>query len=326
MNQYLLLNKYQPVKVYDYSFDKATSNRYIILKDLILTESVHLLLIGFAGSGKTTFLETLIYEYYNYIDKKIIFENCLYINNLKDQGINYYRNDVKTFCQTSSLIPNKKKLVILDDIDLLNEQSQQVFRNLIDKYGNNILFLASCLNIQKVIESIQSRFYISKLPNITKEIITDVFNKIKINENIQIDKPAKDFIIKLCNNNIKQLITYMEKFKLYNKQIDIKVVNNLCCNINFCELEKFTQSLINGDLIQSLDIIYNIYDTGYSVMDILDTYFIFIKNTSILDETIKYQMIPIICKYITFFYSVHEDEIELSFFTNNLIQLFNHNN
>jgi hypothetical protein len=35
----------------------------------------------------------------------------------------------------------------------------------------------------------------------------------------------------------------------------------------------------------------------------------------------KYTIIPIICKYITTFHNVHEDEIELALFTNNLIQM-----
>ena len=322
MNEKLLLYKYKPIKVSDYSFDKHSINKYEVCKELMLTECVHLLLIGSSSSGKTSFLETLILEYYGNIDKKQIHSNCLYINNLKDQGINYYRNDVKTFCQTSTFIPNKKKIIILDDIDLLNEQSQQVFRNLMDKYSEYILFLASCLNIQKVIESLQSRFFITKLPNINKEIISDIFQKIKTNENIVIDLPAEKFIINLCNNNIKLLITYMQKFKLYNKPIDLIIANNLCCNINFLLLNEYTEALINNDLILALDIIYKIYDTGYSVMDILDTYFIYVKTTPILQEKLKYQIIPIICKYITFFYSVHEDEIELSFFTNNLISLF----
>ena len=30
------------------------------------------------------------------------------INNLKEQGITYYRNEVKTFSQSRSNIPNKK--------------------------------------------------------------------------------------------------------------------------------------------------------------------------------------------------------------------------
>ena len=88
---------------------------------------------------------------------------------MKEQGINYYRNDVKTFCQTSSSIKHKKKIIVLDDIDIINEQSQQVFRNCIDKYSNNIHFIASCSNPQKVIESLQSRLTIIKIRPLQKQ-------------------------------------------------------------------------------------------------------------------------------------------------------------
>ena len=63
----------------------------------------------------------------------------MFINNLKEQGVNYYRNEMKTFCQSHSSIFNKKKLVVIDDMDTLSEQSQQVFRNYIDKYKNNVI-------------------------------------------------------------------------------------------------------------------------------------------------------------------------------------------
>ena len=56
-------------------------------------------------------------------------------------------------------------------------------------------------------------------------------------------------------------------------------------------------------------------------MDILDNYFIFIKTTKMLSDEQKYCIIPCICKYITIFHNIHEDEIELSLFTNNLIQI-----
>jgi hypothetical protein len=56
-------------------------------------------------------------------------------------------------------------------------------------------------------------------------------------------------------------------------------------------------------------------------MDILDNYFIFVKNTAILTEEQKYKIIPFICKYISIFHNIHEDEIELSLFTNNLINI-----
>ena len=42
--------------------------------------------------------------------KDIPTNNVLLINNLKEQGISYYRSEVKTFCQTPSIVPHKKNL------------------------------------------------------------------------------------------------------------------------------------------------------------------------------------------------------------------------
>ena len=43
--------------------------------------------------------------------------------------------------------------------------------------------------------------------------------------------------------------------------------------------------------------------------------------THLLTEDEKYKIIPYICKYITIFHNIHEDEIELALFTNNLITI-----
>ena len=57
-------------------------------------------------------------------------------------------------------------------------------------------------------------------------------------------------------------------------------------------------------------------------MNILDAIFNFIKLTDLLNEKIKYKLIKYLCKFITIFHEIHEDEIELLFFTNNIIHLF----
>ena len=36
----------------------------------------------------------------------------------------------------------------------------------------------------------------------------------------------------------------------------------------------------------------------------------------------KYELIKLLCKYITIFHNIHEDEIELALFSNNLTELF----
>jgi DNA polymerase III delta prime subunit len=292
-----------------------------MLKTLVFIDDINILLIGNIASGKTSLLNTLIREYYNGYLPKEYEENVLYINSLKEQGINYYRTDVKTFCQTCSNIKGKKKIVVLDDIDLINEQSQQVFRNCIDKYSHNVHFISSCSNIQKVIESLQSRLTILRVQTLKREDLKAVINKIKAAENIQITEDAEDFIINISNNTVKILINYMEKFLLLRQPITFELANMLCSNISFIIFKEYTNYVIKGELKNAISLIYDLVDKGYSVMDILDNYFMFVKSTNTLSEEQKYNIIPCICKYITIFHNIHEDEIELSLFTNNIIQL-----
>jgi DNA polymerase III delta prime subunit len=314
----LFIHKYQPLYFNDFGLDNSIIN---MLKTLILVDNLNILIIGDMASGKTSLLNALIREYYIDYTPKDYGENILYINSLKEQGINYYRTDVKTFCQTCSNIKNKKKIIILDDIDLINEQSQQVFRNCIDKYSHNVHFISSCSNIQKVIESLQSRFTIIKNKSLKRENLIKIIDNIKTIENIDIDEDAQDFIINVSNNTVKILINYMEKFKLLNQKITYNLAIQLCSNISFLIFEEYTNFLLQKDLKQAIYLITELYDKGYSVMDILDNYFIFVKSSTIINEEQKFKIIPCICKYITIFHNIHEDEIELSLFTNNLINL-----
>jgi replication factor C subunit 2/4 len=312
------LKKYQPLFYNDFTIDKE----YIeLLNTLMNMNNLNILLVGNSGSGKTSLLYATIREYYQ--QQNIPRNNVLYINNLKEQGIQYYRTEVKTFCQTPSMIFGKKKFIILDDIDLINDQSQQVFRNCIDKYSHNVHFLASCSNTQKVIDSIQSRCTIIKIKPVHKGFLKKIYNKIKKAEKLDIEKKAEEFILNICNNSIRLLINYMEKFKLLNIPITEKKVKEICTNISFYEFEKYTEEwYINKDLVFAIQIINSIYKKGYSVMDILDSYFTFIKITDMIEENIKYKIIRLILKYIALFHTLHENEVELALFTNELLKLF----
>ena len=312
----LFIHKYQPLYFNDFGLDNSVVN---MLKTLILIDNLNVLIIGDMASGKTSLLNALVREYYIGHTPKEYEENVLYINSLKEQGINYYRTDVKTFCQTCSNIKNKKKIIILDDIDIINEQSQQVFRNCIDKYSHNVHFISSCSNIQKVIESLQSRFTIIKIKPLKREKLISIIEKIKIVENIDIDEDAQNFIINVSNNTVKILINYMEKFKLLNQKITYNLAVQLCSNISFLIFEEYTKFMLQKDLKQAIHLITELYDKGYSVMDILDNYFVFVKSSIIINEEQKFKIIPCICKYITIFHNIHEDEIELALFTNNLV-------
>ncbi|MDC1321453.1 AAA family ATPase [Flavobacteriaceae bacterium] len=310
-----LIYKYKPT-----TFDNFEIKPEIIeiLRTLISINNLNILFVGDSGTGKSTLINVLVKEYYGDIKYR---DNVLEINSLKEQGIQYYRTDVKTFCQTRCSIPGKKKIVILDDIDNINEQSQQVFRNCIDKYNNNVHFISSCSNVQKVIDSLQSRQIIIKLKHLTEENFLKILNHITISESITIDEDAEKFIINVCNGSIRILLNYLEKFKILNEPITLDLANKICTNISFSIFDEYTNNCINNSIEQSIRLFYQLYDKGYSVMDIYDNYFLYIKTTKLVSETHKYEIIKLLCKYITIFHNIHEDEIELALFSNNLIDL-----
>ena len=323
------ISKYKPYYINDFFMDDKVN---FVLKTLFSIDDLNILFIGNSNSGKTTLLYAIIREYYG-LSKTDSFpdNNILFINNLKEQGINYYRNEMKTFSQSHSNIFGKKKLIVIDDLDMINEQSQQVFRNYIDKYKNNINFISVCSNIQKVIESIQSRVHILKIFPPNKKELTSIMNKIIHQDNIVIDDLSKEYILLISNNSIRNLINILEKMYIMKEPIHIELCKQLCCNISFQLFEKYILLLKNNsstnnsivqyqNLTESIQILYNIHEYGYSVIDILDYFFTFIKTTELLTENEKYKIIPFLCKYITIFHNLHEDVIELALFTNNLYE------
>ncbi len=308
--------KYQPIFLQDF---ETNDELLLLIKTLISMDSLNVLFVGDSGCGKTSLISAILREYY---ENNINNDDVLYINSLKDQGISYYRSDVKTFCQTPSSTQFKKKCIVLDDIDTINEHSQQVFRNCIDKYSDNVHFISSCMNTQKVIDSIQSRMTIIKIKALKTENLSKIVQRICKIENIQLEPDAADFVLSICNNSVRILINYLEKFKLLKQIITLELATSVCTNIVFQEFVIFTNLCKDKKLPDAIQLLYRLFDKGYSVMDILDNYFLFIKTTSLLTEDDKYSVIILICKYITAFNNIHEDEIELALFANNVISIF----
>lgn len=315
MNNIPFIYKYKPKQLEDFEITNELKN---LLLSLNQNNTLNILFVGNSGVGKTALIDSLIHNYYGDNYNK---ENILQINSLKEQGIQYYRNEVKTFCQTPCIIHGKKKCVILDDIDFINEQSQQVFRNCIDKYSHNVNFISSCCNLQKVIDTLQSRQIIITLQPHTYENMKNVLSHIIQSENMVIDELTQNFIIKLSNYSLRIMINYLEKLKIINLPINYDVVNHICSNISYEIFDQYTQSLLNNDVLQSIKILYNLYDCGYSTMDIYDNYFLYIKTSNLIqDDNLRYEIIKILCKYITIFHNIHEDELELALMTHDIIK------
>ena len=314
--QETFINKYKPYFLKDFYF---SNELHELISDFLELDRLSVLFIGNTSSGKTTLLNTIIREYYQLgKDSSFPENNILYINNLKDQGIQFFRNEMKTFCQSHSSIYGKKKMVIIDDLDNINEQSQQVFRNYIDKYKQNVHFVTVCTNLQKVIESLQSRLHMIKIEVPSKTQMQSIMETIIDNEGINIDNTSKEYVLQLSGTSIRMLINYLEKMFVYNNPITMENCDKICCTMPSHYFEDYIQFLKGNEIKNACDVFFVLHDQGYSVIDILDAFFVFVKITPILTEKMKYKLIPQLCKYITVFHNIHEHPIEIALFTKNI--------
>ena len=321
MNNSTFISKYKPYFIHDFSIDEKLKSMIRTLKEI---DDMNLLIVGNSGSGKSSMLYALIRDYYELSKTQSFPENnILFINNLKEQGISYYRTEMKTFCQSHSSIYGKKKMIVVDDIDMISEQCQQVFRNYIDKYKNNILFVSACSNIQKVIESIQSRIHILRTHKPNKENLKNIIQTITMNENLKISDAVQEYIIEFSNGSVREIINYLEKIYILNDkestELTLDHCKKICSTISFHKFEEYIHFLKEKKLVEAIYCLYEIHDYGYSVIDILDYFFTFIKNTRVLSEDEKYKTIPVLCKYITAFHIIHEDIIELSLMSKDIL-------
>jgi DNA polymerase III delta prime subunit len=324
----LFIQRYKPHSIEDFF---APYKLKSVLRTLLDIDDLNILFIGNACSGKTILLYTMIHEYYHIEPGQPIPDaNILYINNLKEQGVEYFRNDLKTFSQSHSMVFGKKKMVIIDDIDTIPEQNQHVLRNYMDKYRHNVHFISVCSNIQKVIESIQSRVHIIRIEPSNREQMEELYHKIATKEQLSIDPRGKEVLLTYCRHSIRALINHMEKIWILqcpdhnNMHIDTtshfseEDCRKLCSDISFQQLETFILKLQIHNVSSAIHDLFRLYDYGFSVIDIIESLFQYVKCTPLLSEEHKYRSIPIFCKYITIFYGIHEDAIELALFTNEI--------
>ena len=78
------------------------------------------------------------------------------------------------------------------------------------------------------------------------------------------------------------------------------------------------------DLAGALRHFMALADSGYSVIDVYEFFFLYVKSAScspLLDEHEKYEIVQCLCFYIHQFSVLNEDAIQLVFFTKRIFDL-----
>jgi len=255
--------------------------------DLILTKSVkefftnvvnegqlnqNLILQGSQGCGKTQTIKTLC---------KITKQDVLFLNGSSEgRYLDTIRNQVINFGTTVSMFNDKKKVVFFDEFDGTTNDVMLCLRGVIEQLHNNVCFIFTCNNLNKIIEPIQSRCVVLKYTPIPKnekpELMVSIFNRmshILDEENIEYDKKVVAELIKNYFPDTRQLLNTLQRYSVSGK-IDSGIlatfsdvaVNELVKNLkdkNFAEVRKWIVSNLDND---TTVLLRRIYDACYEAL------------------------------------------------------------
>jgi DNA polymerase III delta prime subunit len=160
----LLTEKYRPINISDLILDIELQN--ILLNMIKLNKIPNIILYGPPGTGKTS---TALCIAHTIMEKKY-YEECILEINASDNRCLEDIENIITFCKKKT---NSKKIVILDEADILTKKSLKIIENLLDM---DIIFIFTCNSKKSIIESIQSRSTILLFNKISDNLI---INKLK---------------------------------------------------------------------------------------------------------------------------------------------------
>ena len=186
---FLWVERWSPESVEDLILPKNIKNFFLnVVKDGQLNQN--LILQGSQGCGKTQTIKTLC---------KITKQDVLFLNGSSEgRFLDTVRNQVINFGTTVSMFSDKKKVIFFDEFDGTTNDVMLCLRGVIEQLHNNVCFIFTCNNLNKIIEPIQSRCVVLKYTPILKEekpqMMSDVFKRVSYildQQNIEYDKKFK---------------------------------------------------------------------------------------------------------------------------------------
>lgn len=308
------LEKYSPTTIDSLPYESKFTT---ILRNFIDINLLQLILVSDNTFSKNIVINSIINTMH------IAKRDILFLSNFKDQGVSNIRSEIKLFSQIAKTNSNAKRMLIIEDIESYSDNIQKLFINNIDKWSKNINVIITCNNLYNMNESLTSRLLPITIPVVTKFTIHSIIERICDKEEIKLSKDNIDLIITLSENNLLSVFHILQKCALLqeNVELDEEIIKISCTIINIEKIKGYFNLVKSNKINEGYNYLLEIVENGYSVIDILNELYLFVKITNILNEEEKYKCFKIISAYIVNFITVHEEELELLILTHDLTKI-----
>ncbi|WVQ68350.1 uncharacterized protein L199_006557 [Kwoniella botswanensis] len=280
------VEKYRPVLLDDIVGNTETVER---LKVIAEDGNVpHIIISGMPGIGKTTSIHCLAHALLGDAYK----EGVLELNASDERGIDVVRNKIKSFAQRKvTLPPGRHKIIILDEADSMTAGAQQALRRTMEIYSNTTRFALACNMSNKIIEPIQSRCAILRYSKLRDAEVLKRLKEICQMEDVKYNDQGLAALIFTAEGDMRQAINNLQSTYSGFGFVSQDNVFKICDQPHPIVIRQMIKDCQNGLVDDALARINDLWDQGYSAVDIVVSVFRVTKTMDELQEYMKLEFI-----------------------------------
>lgn len=242
---------------------------------------------GASGCGKTTVARLFI----NKLNRGV--GSPLELDAASNSGVDNVREIVKLAQERS--IDSEYKAYIIDECHALSNQAWQAFLKCIEEPPKYTIFIFCTTEPSKIPDTIKNRCMRFNFNRINSDLIYQRLLYISNNEKCNNVEDTCDYISRICNGEMRNAISMLEKCIDYSHNLDIN--NTLTClgDYSYDTYFSLVDSIIDGNTKNVFEIISSIYNNGANLVKFIDTFLDFNLDVLkyILYNDIKITKLPI---------------------------------
>lgn len=296
--------RYRPKTLDD--LGQQESIKHIVNHAKIHGTMPHMLLFGPAGVGKTSTAKAICKQYYWKSEKSILDNESVYkervmeLNASDERGIQYVRDEIKTFAQSAITIRNDIpdfKIIILDESDAMTDDSQFALRRVLENFSQTTRFIMICNYVSKIIKPITSRTMKIRYKAITLPVMESMIEIIIKKEKLNVPKQFIKELRDITKGDMRKSINLLEYVYHFYGKFEI---NNLreCAGLiktNFLKRIINTVTNVNSTANDLLTLLNDFKNESYSSLVLIENLFQHVIEMKINDK-IKSKIIMEIVK------------------------------